>query len=467
MFKTAICTALLTCSFGALAADWQKEFTSPSLTNELPPSHGVAVDDQGYVHLQAYNRHPWSNQYIFAHQYTIDASGQVPWIWGLSQVSRISDCGVYAKSGQRLDCFRVHGSQGEETRLEMRSDNSSNIVWQSSLPAEVTLLDAAIPQKDVAVLFGRIDSSAPNGGSELVVLRANSFAPAEVLSVVPACPSAGQTLTTLRTLMPTESWQPIRVVKACWNSFGTTDLILDVFYWQSGHWFTGSPWVIPYGASLVRAEIGPQGRPYALVEHNGGFRELLTAHVIADQWWPIPFPVQDKITAFLAGHQGLAVATMNDSDGSGATLSSLPLRPEYSIHWFDQDNFGPTIQHFGDFDSLSPKAFALSSDGDVIVLGSPAYSFGGAVSFLDSASAERAVSAYAPSNRVVLARRTGKLLPIGDVPLASNESEIGSTYLIGGPNNTALLARTISQNTGDDLPLIGVRVNQYDLPTSP
>jgi hypothetical protein len=471
MLKIAVCTVLFACSFGVNAADWQKEFTLPSLTNELPPSRGVAVDDQGYVHLQAYNRHPWSNQYSLAHQYTIDASGQVPWIWGVSLVSRMSDCGVYAKSGQRLDCFRVYGSQGEETRLEMRSTNGLNIAWQSSLPAEVTLLDAAVGLRDDALLFGRIDSSAPDGGTEFVVLRANSFAPAEVLSVVPACPSAGQTLTTLRTQMPKEPWQPIRVVKACWNSFGTTDLIVDVFYPQTGHWFTGSPWVIPYGVSLARAEIGSQGHPYALIEHSGGLRELLTAraatHGIAEQWLSIPFPVQGKIAAFLAGQQGLAVVAMNYSDGPGATLSGLALRPEYSIHWLDQDSFESIIHHFGDFDSLSPKAFALSSAGDVLVLGSPSYSFGGDVSFLNSASAKSEVNAYASMDRVVLARRNRELVPIAELTLAPNEADVGTTYLIGGPNNVAVVARTIARDIGWGTPEIGVRVNQYDLPPSP
>jgi hypothetical protein len=131
MLKTALTTALLTCAFGAHAADWQKEFFS-SQTNELPPAQGVAVDNLGYVHLQAFNRIPGTEPYFFTHRYTLNATGQVPWTWGLTSVNRMSSCGVYAKAGQRFDCVRRDSFFGEDTRLEMRANNSSNIVWQNA-----------------------------------------------------------------------------------------------------------------------------------------------------------------------------------------------------------------------------------------------------------------------------------------------------------------------------------------------
>jgi hypothetical protein len=442
----SLSAALLTCSFGANAVDWQQEFFSP-LTNELPPTRGVTVDDQGYVHLQAYNRFADGGPYFLAHQYTIGASGQVPWIWGLSSVDRMSDCGVYAKAGQRLDCFRVNGFGGEETRLEMRSAYGSNIVWQSSLPAEITLLDASIQQQDEALLFGRIDSSGPGGGSELAVLRANSYAPAEVLSVVPACPSSAQTLTTLRTHLPKEPGQPVRVVKACWNSFGTTDLSLDEFDPQSGQWNTRSIWAIPFGASLARAEIGPQGRPYALVEHHAGFRELLSVPAFADQWWPLPFPVQDKIAAFLVGQQGLTVVSVASDPLNSANIE---LNTPYDVTWFDDQNGWPmiTMHRFEGLGEISPKAYALSSEGDVLVAGSPLHAAGQA-------------------DRLLLARRDRELMPIAELPLSPDETDVGTTYLIGGANNVAVVARTIARDEGFGDPQTGVRVNQYETTAAP
>ena len=54
MTKRIVCFALLACAFGAHAADWRVDVFNP-MTNELPDDHGALVDDQGYVHLQAFN----------------------------------------------------------------------------------------------------------------------------------------------------------------------------------------------------------------------------------------------------------------------------------------------------------------------------------------------------------------------------------------------------------------------------
>ncbi len=466
MFKTTLSIALLACAFGADAADWQKEFFS-SQTNELPPAQGVAVDDQGYVHLQAFNRIPGTQTYFFTHRYTLNAEGEVPWTWGLTSVNRMSSCGVYAKARQRFDCVRRDSFFGEDTRLEMRAHNSSNIVWQNAFPNDVAILDASIPLPNEALILGRTDSEK---GSQLAVYRANSNLPAAKLSSIAACPNPSHTLLSLRARMPQHPGERVRIAKACWNSIGTTDMIFEEFDPQSLQWSTLSTWMLPPSAALARLEISPEGRPYALIEQADAPRQLLTIPQGMNLWTPLPFPDSGKIVSFLAGQHGLAVVTMHYSDGSGGSLTGLFMYPEYSIHWFDHGNFSPIIQPFGDFDSLAPKAFALSSDGEVIVLGSPSYVFGGGgVSFMDSAllgsaSIDSAVSIYAQPDRIVMARRSRELLPIGEVPLASNESEVGSTYLIGGPNNTALLARTISRNLGTSVPLIGVRVNQYDLP---
>ncbi|MBN8212473.1 MAG: hypothetical protein J0M09_06095 [Xanthomonadales bacterium] len=185
MLKRLLCSALLVCSFGTHANDWQKEFFS-SMSNELPASRGVAVDDLGFVHLQAFNKQPWSTGYDFAHLYTFNAQGQVPWIWGLTQVDRKSDCGVYAKSGQRLDCFRTSGYNGDNTRLEMRSRYNSYLVWQTTLPSEVELLDASIPTQDEALLVGKLTGPS---GDELGVFRIAGYGMIDVLSVAPTCPN--------------------------------------------------------------------------------------------------------------------------------------------------------------------------------------------------------------------------------------------------------------------------------------
>ena len=440
MLRQLVCSTLLACSFGAHANDWQREFFSP-ISNELPKSRGVAVDELGFVHLQAYNRYTVGvPAYFLAHQYTIRSDGQIPWAWGLSEVDRMSNCGVYAKAGQRLDCKRSTGFWGEETRLEMRGSNNGYVVWENTLPGNVTLLAASIPQQNQALVLGRLDSPQ---GVRLGVYRVDSQWPAYILSLAPACAHSGEMLLGLRATMPQQPGEPIRVVKACLNSFGGVYLKLKEFDPQSGVWSTDSSWAMPLNSWVTHMEIGPQGQPYVMTEDDRGVRSLLTVSEITGQWLPVPMPIQDRVAGFFVGHQGLVIVNVRPSGQFSEYLLGPNL--EYSISWLDNGAFWPDIHHFGEFEDLSVKTFALSSDGDVIVLGSSMHT-------------------RTRIDRLLLARRDRQLRLIGMSYLLPNETAVGTTYLIGGPNNTAVVARTITRDQGLGNPQIGVRVNQYDLP---
>jgi hypothetical protein len=449
----ALSAALLTWSFSAIAVDWQQDFFSPQ-TNELPPLRGVRVDDQGFVHLQAYNRFISDKHYFLSHQYTIRADGQIPWIWGLSQVDRMSDCGVYARAGQRLDCSRRRSRwfwDAEETVLQMHSTQSSNLVWETTLPGEVHVVDAAIqqPNPNEALILGRIDSPDHPSLHELGVFRANSHGPAEVLSVIQACPHPGQTLTMLRSYVPKQAWEPIRVIKACWNSFGTTDLFIDEFNPQTQQWTMRPHWPLPYGTWLAQAELGPQGQAYALIEDGAGFRQMLTAPAVLDyHWWAMPLPTQGKVAAFMVGDKGAALVSMAYAQSSSSDIFAYP---HYDVTWFDDSNGWPmiTMQPLQDLGGISPKAFALSSEGDMLIVGSP-----------------QSNPAHALPDQLLFVSRNRDWWPIAQLWPLLGETDIGNTYLIGGPNHVAVIARTIYRDTGNGQPEIGVRVNQYDLPAS-
>lgn len=446
MLKRLACSAFLLCSFGAHAGNWQKEFFTP-MSNELPASHGVAVDGMGYVHLQAFNKQPWSNGYDFAHLYTINAQGQFPWMWGLSQVDRKSDCGVYANSGQRLDCFKTSGINGDETQLEMRSRYNSYIVWQARLPGEVELLDAGIPIESEALLVGRLSGAS---GDEVGVFRVAGYGSVEVLSIVPVCPYADQSMTMSRFRMPKQGGETIRRIKGCWNSFGTTDLILEEFDANLGQWTTLSISPIPYGAQLLHAEINGEGKAFALIEHKDGFRELLRTPAYADQWEPMPFPVEGEITSFLAGSQGLVVASLPAVPEVGAlqigsmVFTSTQIGDTPTVSWFDLNgSYWPMTQWFQKLSGIVPHGFALSSQGALIIAGS--------------------IVSEPASQQLWLASRDGHLDRVASLPLAAGETVIDKTYVIGGPDNVAVIARTIRQDGSQT----GIRVNQYELPFTP
>ena len=77
----ALCAAGA-CS-SAQAADWTKFVGSnPNFPNQLAEK-GLAVDDtSGHVAVDAYNLANWSGQIEFVHNYTLDDTGTIPWIWG-------------------------------------------------------------------------------------------------------------------------------------------------------------------------------------------------------------------------------------------------------------------------------------------------------------------------------------------------------------------------------------------------
>lgn len=433
MTRSLLCIALLACSSAAGAADWQREFFSP-MTNELPAARGVAVDDLGYVHVQAFNRQPWSTDYNFAHQYTFDAQGQTPWMWGLTMANRKSDCGVYAKSGQRLDCLVHAGWYGNETRLQMQAAGSSQMLWQTLLPAEVELLDAGITESDVALFVGHIAGPA---GVDIGVFRASGNGPADVLSIQSVCSMSGQAPTRSRFRMPDAPGESILHLKACPTGFGTTELILEQFDVFSGQWTTLSQRSLQFGAEVTHSEINADGKGFVLVDHGNGLREVLASGILGDIWFQMPLSEQGDIAAFLANESALVIAV----EGAAPDRTDVD-----NVIWFDlQGGFWPQPTPTPSLFSWDAEAFALSSEGVLLIAGkNPPYP--------------------QTSQHLLQVDRFGQFQPIAPLTLAANETTDAPPILRAGPNNVAVVARTITREEVFGDPQVGLRVNQFDLP---
>jgi hypothetical protein len=100
------------------AADWTHVLGSnPSFPTQLA-ERGLAIDEDGQVAVQTYNRLPWSGQIEFTHEYTLAADGSIPWIWGLvgrNGSLEMTPRGVDQRDGYRLvwleravDPFSIH-----------------------------------------------------------------------------------------------------------------------------------------------------------------------------------------------------------------------------------------------------------------------------------------------------------------------------------------------------------------------
>jgi hypothetical protein len=221
--KIAAALLFLTTSLNLQASAWDTEFFSP-LQNELPPAHGVVVDELGYTHLQVFNRKPGDSNYFQAQLYTLNSAGQAPWMSGLQSIEHKSDCGVFAKYGQRLDCFEPTGFVGYPTTLVMRSPNSAKVVWQSELPVGQSLLDASITQENVALVVGKGFSRDRN---LIQVINIDSNGAQTFLGETRACPTGAEWIDS-KLRMPKNTGETIRELRTCRNSVGT-ELSVNTF----------------------------------------------------------------------------------------------------------------------------------------------------------------------------------------------------------------------------------------------
>lgn len=433
LLSSLLCSTLFALSCSAQATDWQREFFSP-MTNELPATRGVAVDDLGFVHVQAFNRQPWGTDYAFAHQYTFDAQGQTPWMWDLSMANRKSDCGVYAKSGQRLDCMVYAGWSGDETRLEMRARDSAQIVWQTLLPAEVELLDAGIVQENVALFVGRIAGPA---GIELGVFRASGHGPSDVLSVTSVCPMSGQAPIHSRFRMPDAPGQSIRHLKACLTGFGTTELMVESFDANGGQWIPLAQWSLPFGTEVTHTAINADGKAFALIRHDDGTRALLSSGTFDDRWMPMPLPTQGDVAAFVANGRALAIAI------EGASPDAVDVE---SVIFFDlQAGFWPQFVPTPMLSIWNAEAFTLSSEGALLIAGNqPLFP--------------------QTSHHLWRVDRFGQYQPVAPLTLAANETTTEPPTLRASADNAIVIARTIVRDEFFGSPQTGIRVNRFDLP---
>lgn len=438
MLKKASVLAVLLVSLNVSASDWYREMITP-MTNELPETRGVVVDDLGFVHAQAFNK-SWSDgPYSFAHLYTLSPSGDAPWMWGLTQANQMSDCGVFAKSAQRLDCFESADYWGGiNTRLEMHSRNGSGTVWNVTLPSGARLLDASLPSENSALLVAKHEDW---NMTNLDVLAVNSQGSISTLSTSQFC-MPGTSLAVSRFRMPQNATDHILHAKVCKSTYGYGEMTLEEFDPQSGIWSVLSRWNLQVGQDVTHLAMNTQGKAYALIQSTNGPRELVYTAQFAPgvtQWVlePNRFDSLGNIAAFLVNDRTLLIAS-----SSGTDWSPWPNKVvKYDLQaWGSQ----PLLTAFGNvfpaFSDIGAQNFALSSQGELIILGkAPQESLGRVWVTNSSSGAIRLAASLATPD--------------------PNETVLGQSYLIAGPNNTVNVLRTVKSSNG----YTGIRIYQFDL----
>jgi hypothetical protein len=403
------------------SAPWQYEFTGP-FTNELPLSNGVAIDEFGFTHVQAFNRQPNSSAYFLAHTYSLNAQGQTPWIWGLNNVDRMSDCGVAARNGQRLDCFQQTSFLGDEHKLVLRS-NSQN-VWSTVIPGHTRLLNFSITDNNTALVVFKNERIA---GSILTVASIQNGNLTKLIEA-PFCEGANVWLSSTFQ-MPKNLSDPVLQLKSCGNSAGT-ELSLSTFDVSTALWTTQTNWFVPSTSEINHVALNEAGKAFAVLDTQG-MQHLLSTHQ-SGTWnlYPLALnPVQD----LLVNNEKLVLISARN----GAKIYGPSV-----VTWIDVNSFfAPITREFPELESRAIQGMALSSDNQLIIASEP------------NRSRERQAT-------VISVDQQGGLNQIW-LPYNRDESRVGKTYVFGGPNQVALIARSI-QSGGNTT----VRVNQLDLPSS-
>ena len=171
--------------------------------------------------------------------------------------------------------------------------------------------------------------------------------------------------------------------------------------------------------------------------------DLLATDATLGSWFPVdlPTPLGHPPQAVLADAQRLVVIP-DDAD---------PIWPTpHSTFWYDLENGGPYWQMIATYPSLEGfdvAARTLSADGRLLLLGND-------------------TTQPLPSEQVRFAGRFGDANILAALPLETYETRVGRAYLLAGPGDTVIVARTLRADLGYAIET-GIRVNQYDLPPAP
>lgn len=142
MALAAFCLA----SAGINAQTWERVIgngNGSSFSDQLQNADASVVDNQGFIHFQSANRLVYANSPFLYHIYTLNRNNVFPWIWGLEDGRAGEGCGVFARNGNRVDCFKGPGYTplpSDAFRLIKRVHGSQ--MWALDLAPTIVALDA-------------------------------------------------------------------------------------------------------------------------------------------------------------------------------------------------------------------------------------------------------------------------------------------------------------------------------------
>lgn len=327
-----LCAAVVAAlaSANASAADWTRFLGSnPTFPTQLA-GHGLAVDDRGYVAVQAYNRLAWSGRIEFTHEYTLAADGSVPWIWGLvgrNASYEIAPQGVDQRDGYRV-VWLTRADDPWSSRDELSivpPDSSQPGAWLSEARNGGRVVKFVSGGKEGAFALRALDAG---GGFEVVAFDGSY--PVWRTAVQPC--AAGIVPASLEIdYSPAGAWpmrQTLSVAGSCDDGTAPPPLFVQRFDTFDGtqtstEWLSASP-----GSELALLAFSAAHELVAVYDTPWPHKEV---HRVAAPGAPFAPPPDllfgmEQIVALAAGDSGLAIIGTNFA-GEPAVASVVPLAP--------------------------------------------------------------------------------------------------------------------------------------------
>lgn len=317
-------------SMNAGAADWTRFLGShPDFPTQLA-DHGLAVDSDGQIAVQTYNRLAWSGQIEFTHEYTLAADGTIPWIWGL--VGRGGSVEILPRGVDQRDGHRLIWIERADDPL-VRTDQLSNVApngtqpnWWLSEPQVAGRVVAAVSGgADGAFALRLLDAGA---GIELVAFN-SPFATWRVTTQ--PCPPGVQAANLAVDYAPADIRSPfptLSVAGSCDDGVAPPQVFVQRFDVPDGGHAAPERIFPNPGTALAQLAFSPAHEVVAVYDTPWPHKEV---HRLGPPGSPLMLPPEpihgiEQLVALVAGSDALAIVGTN-SAGEPVVASVTPSVP--------------------------------------------------------------------------------------------------------------------------------------------
>ncbi len=328
MLCAAVIAALASANAGA--ADWTKVLDSdPGFPTRLAV-RGLAIDDAGFVAVQTYNRLAWSGQIEFIHEYTLDANGQVPWIWGL--VGRGYSEGFAPRGVDQRDGFRLIALERTDDAWSPVRDELAVVQPGSSQPSG-WLSEPRIDGHVVGAVSGGHEGGfalrALDAGAGFEVVAFDGPSPRWRTTVQPCAPGAAPQHLTIDYASPLAWPMPhaVSVAGSCDDGIGPVQIFVQRFDTQDGAPAALDARFANPDAELLQLAFSPTHEAVAVFGTPWPHKEVHRIGAPGAPSLPPDLLFMDQVTAFAPGAgDGLAIVG-TDFAGEPAVATVKPFQP--------------------------------------------------------------------------------------------------------------------------------------------